>query len=153
MVPSLIRIITSPFRAWNRYSLIFFPLISLRFRGISISFPSRIKIHPGLSNSTRYAVPSWDTCKILKVEYATCRSWQIGSVSTIVSTHSSNAAPFKNMVPSILEVSVDKILALTPLPMPSARIRISESSVFRISTLSPQSTSENLFRLLYATST
>ena len=77
-----------------------------------------------------------------------CRTLQMGSVSTIVSTHSSSVAPFKNMVPRILDVSVARMLAFTPLPMPSARIMMLESSVFNSSTLSPQRTSVNLFRLL-----
>ncbi len=66
----------------------------------------------------------------------------------MVSTHSSNVAPLRNMVPKILGVRVARILAFTPLPMPSARIMMWESSVCRISTLSPHNISVNLFRLL-----
>ncbi len=70
----------------------------------------------------------------------------------MVSTQSSIEAPFKNMVPRILDVSEAKILAFTPLPIPSARINIFESSVLSNSTLSPQSSSSCLFRLLKAAS-
>ena len=66
----------------------------------------------------------------------------------MVSKHSSSGAPFKNMVPRIFVVSVERMLAFTPLPMPSARMMTSESGVFKISTLSPQRISENLLRLL-----
>ncbi len=57
-------------------------------------------------------------------------------------------APFFSIVAAILEVKVDKILAFTPLPSPSESTAIYPSSVGTTSTLSPHSSSPNLFMLL-----
>lgn len=57
---------------------------------------------------------------IVKVEYATPLTEQIGKVAAMVSTQSSIVKPSAIIVEMILDVSVDKILAFTPLPKPSA---------------------------------
>ena len=71
----------------------------------------------------------------------------------MVSTACSTVAPSSSMVEIILLVRVDKILALTPLPSPSASTAMVESLVRLIFTLSPHSSSPYLFRLRYAAST
>ena len=52
---------------------------------------------------------------------ATCRTEQIGRVAAMVSTQSSSESPSAIIVEIIFEVRVERILAFTPLPRPSAR--------------------------------
>ena len=81
-------------------------------------------------------------CIIVNVEYATPRTEQTGSVAAIVDTHSSRGSPAAIIVEIILDVSVERMLALTPLPSPSARtITVESSFCSTISTWSPQSCS------------
>jgi hypothetical protein len=54
------------------------------------------------------------------VEYATPLTEHIGKVAAIVETQSSILRPSAIIVEMILEVSVERILAFTPLPRPSA---------------------------------
>ena len=65
---------------------------------------------------------------MVNVEYATPRTEQIGKVAAIVETQSSKDKPSAIIVEIILEVSVDKILAFTPLPKPSAKTITEEFS-------------------------
>ena len=65
---------------------------------------------------------------IVKVEYATPRTEQIGRVAAMVDTHSSRDSPSAIMVEMILLVSVERMLAFTPLPSPSASTITVESS-------------------------
>ena len=96
----------------------------------------------GLSNSARYALPPGVTERSEKVEYATPRCLQTGREPAIVSMHSSSGTFAAAIVHKILLVSVDKMLAFTPLPMPSASTRVAPPSAAGIiSTLSPQSSS------------
>ena len=67
-------------------------------------------------------------CIIVNVEYATPLTEQIGRVLAIVSTQSVMDRPSDIIVEIILPVSVDRILALTPLPSPSANTITVESS-------------------------
>ena len=76
----------------------------------------------------------------------------MGSVWAMVSTASSTDRPSCSMVMMILEVSDARMLALTPLPRPSERTRMSESCAWTISTLSPQSSSPYLLRDFHAMS-
>ena len=79
---------------------------------------------------------------IVNVEYATPRTEQMGRVAAIVDTHSSIERLFAIIVDIIFDVNVDKILALTPLPSPSAKtITVEFSFCSTISTWSPQSCS------------
>ena len=80
------------------------------------------------------------------------RTLHTGRVWIMVSTVSSRVAPAFIMVAMILEVRVARMLALTPLPRPSDSTTITSSSVRTISTLSPQSSSPFLLRLLVVTS-
>ena len=89
---------------------------------------------------------------IVKVEKAVLRSEHMGSVSAIVSTASRISSPAASIVDIIVDVSVDSMLALTPLPRPSARTTIVESSFSTISTWSPHSCSPSWLRLIYAIS-
>ena len=57
---------------------------------------------------------------MVNVEYATPRTAQMGSVDAMVSTQSSTCSPSAIMVEMIFAVSVERMFALTPLPMPSA---------------------------------
>ena len=107
----------------------------------------------GLSNSTRWAVPSSKICSTLKVEYASFRTLHTGSVFAMVSTTSAMLAPSFSIVDTMVLVSVERILALTPLPRPSASTAMVESGARMIFTLSPQSSSPYLLRLRYAAST
>ena len=67
----------------------------------------------------------------MKVEYATPLTEQIGKVAAMVSTQSSIVKPSAIIVEMILDVSVDKILAFTPLPKPSAStIKLQENDIF-----------------------
>ena len=101
-----------------------------------------------MSNWMSVAVVLSSTWMMVKVEYATLRTLQTGSVFTMVSTHSSMGMPFSIMVERILLVSVERILAFTPLPRPSARTSVRLLSLrAMISTRSPQSCSPFLFRL------
>jgi type III pantothenate kinase len=78
----------------------------------------------------------------IEVEYATPLTEQTGSVAAIVSTHSSRERPSASIVEMIFEVSVERILALTPLPKPSESTTTVElSSGSTISIWSPQSCS------------
>ena len=52
----------------------------------------------------------------------------MGSVAAMVETHSSSDMPSAIIVDIIFEVSVERILALTPLPSPSASTMTDESS-------------------------
>jgi hypothetical protein len=65
---------------------------------------------------------SWlfSTRSMVNVEYAMPRCEQTGSVSAMVFTHSSMGSPSAIMVDMIFAVSVDNMLAFTPLPSPSA---------------------------------
>ena len=66
----------------------------------------------------------------------------------MVWTQSARVRPFDIMVQMILAVRVDRMLAFTPLPSPSARTTTREpSSCSTISTWSPQSCSPHLLRL------
>ena len=79
---------------------------------------------------------------IVNVEYATPLTEQTGNVAAIVETHSSIGRPSAIIVDIILDVSVERILAFTPLPRPSARtITVEFSFSSTISTWSPQSCS------------
>ena len=75
------------------------------------------------------------------------RTLQMGRVRVTVRTHSSTGMPLAIMVAMILEVSVERIFALTPLPRPSASTRVVLSSNRTVSTRSPQSSSPFLMRL------
>ena len=55
-----------------------------------------------------------------KVEYATPRTLHTGSDCRMVSTQSSMAMSLETIVQRILEVRVERMFALTPLPSPSA---------------------------------
>ena len=57
---------------------------------------------------------------MVKVEYATPRTEHIGRVAAMVATHSSSGRPSAIIVDIIFEVRVERMLALTPLPSPSA---------------------------------
>jgi len=59
--------------------------------------------------------------KIVNVEYATFLTEQTGSVAAIVATHSSIEIPSAIIVEIIFDVRVERILAFTPLPSPSAK--------------------------------
>ena len=86
---------------------------------------------------------------MVKVEYATPRTEHIGSVAAIVSTQSSMESPSAIMVEIIFEVSVERMLAFTPLPSPSASTITDERSPSSTtSTWSPQSCSPKWFMLL-----
>ena len=88
-------------------------------------------------------------CRMLKVEYATPRTLQIGRVCAMVSTQSSSVSPSAIMVEMILEVSVERMLAFTPLPNPSASTMTVElSPCSTTSTWSPQSCSPAWLMLL-----
>ena len=88
-------------------------------------------------------------CMIVKVEYATPRTEQTGSVAAMVETHSSKGKSAAIMVEMILEVSVDRILAFTPLPIPSASTITVESPLCStMSIWSPQSCSPSWLMLL-----
>ena len=81
-------------------------------------------------------------CMMVKVEYATPRTEHTGSVAAMVDTQSSRLSPSAIMVEMILLVSVDRMLAFTPLPRPSARTMTVElSPCSTISTWSPHSCS------------
>ena len=71
----------------------------------------------------------------------------IGKVLTIVSTVSYKFAPSLSIVAAILDVRVDNILALTPLPNPSANTIIVQSGSRTTSTISPHNSSPYLFKL------
>ena len=60
-------------------------------------------------------------CMMVNVEYATPRTEHTGSVAAMVETHSSMGRPSAIMVEMILAVRVERMLAFTPLPRPSAR--------------------------------
>ena len=66
---------------------------------------------------------------IVNVEYATPLTEQIGRVAAMVETHSSRQMPSAIIVEMIFDVSVERMLALTPLPSPSARTIMVESSL------------------------
>ena len=66
---------------------------------------------------------------MVNVEYATPRTLHTGRVAAMVSTASTSFMPAAIMVEIILLVSVESMLALTPLPRPSA----STSTVVRSS--------------------
>ena len=100
-----------------------------------------IQIQRGLSYSTTYALPSSNTCISENVAYATPFTLDTGRVFIRVSTASSMGSPSLSSVPRILELMVANMFALTPLPIPSARMSILESLDFVISTISPQSSS------------
>ncbi len=86
---------------------------------------------------------------MVKVEYATPRTEQMGRVLAMVCTQSSSDSPCAIMVEIILLVSVDRMLALTPLPSPSANTMTVESSpCSTTSTWSPQSCSPAWLMLL-----
>ena len=71
---------------------------------------------------------------MVNVEYAMPRLLQTGSVAAMVSTQSSNRSPAASIVERILLVSVERMLAFTPLPSPSAStITVEFSSVLDIS--------------------
>ncbi len=73
----------------------------------------------------------------------------MGKVAAMVSTHDSRLMPLATMVEMIVEVSVDKMLAFTPLPRPSAKTTTWLSSLWSMtSTWSPQSCSPNLLTLI-----
>ena len=79
---------------------------------------------------------------MVKVEYATPLTEHIGRVAAIVDTHSSREIPSAIIVEIIFDVRVDKILAFTPLPRPSAStITVESSPCGTTSTWSPQSCS------------
>ena len=65
---------------------------------------------------------------MVNVEYATCLTLQIGSVAAMVDTQSSRVSEFAIIVEIILAVSVERMLAFTPLPRPSASATMVESS-------------------------
>ena len=91
---------------------------------------------------------------MVNVEYATFLTEHTGKVAATVSTQSSSESPSAIMVEIILEVSVESMLALTPLPSPSARtMTVSPLCPSTTSTWSPQSSSPTWFTLLYPTST
>ena len=76
------------------------------------------------------------------MEYATPRTEQTGSVAAIVATQSSRLSPSAIIVEMILLVSVERMLAFTPLPSPSAStITVEFSPCSTTSTWSPQSCS------------
>ena len=135
-------------------SVTFLPAHSLssEYSSRSMTSPSRMKMQGGLSNSTRSTRPSSNTWAMLKVEYASLRTLHTGSVAAMVSTASTTLAPSCSMVAMMVLVSVERMLAFTPLPRPSARTAMVEFSVRRIWTLSPQSSSLNLLMLLNAAS-
>ena len=63
----------------------------------------------------------------------------------MVSTLSSTVMSPASMVARILEVRVERMLALTPLPRPSASTMMTLSSRFTVSTWSPHKSSPALF--------
>ena len=72
-----------------------------------------------------------------------------GRVAAMVSTHSSMERPAASMVEMILLVRVDRMLAFTPLPRPSAStMTVEPSSCSTTSTWSPQSCSPAWLMLL-----
>ena len=76
------------------------------------------------------------------------RTLQTGSVCAMVSTVSSMEAPRLIIVDIIFEVSVERMLALTPLPSPSESTSNMLSGEFITCTRSPQSSSFFFIRLL-----
>ena len=68
-----------------------------------------------------------------------------GRVMAMVSTQSSTVISPASMVERILAVRVERMLAFTPLPRPSASTMMKLSSRFTVSTWSPQSCSPALF--------
>ena len=72
----------------------------------------------------------------------------MGRVSIMVLTHSSMDICAAIMVEMMVDVKVDKMLAFTPLPSPSAKTKIVVSPSRAICTMSPQSCSPNLLMLL-----
>ena len=79
---------------------------------------------------------------MVKVEYATPRTEHIGRVAAMVETQSSSFISSDIMVEIILEVRVERMLAFTPLPRPSASTTTVEfSPCSTMSTWSPQSCS------------
>ncbi|MPM94276.1 hypothetical protein SDC9_141422 [bioreactor metagenome] len=109
--------------------------------------PDLTSINDGFSYSTKYVSPSSYICTKVNVAYAMFLSLQIGSVFTTVSIVSYISAPPFNIVDVIFAVSVAKMLALTPLPKPSAITTISLSLSLTTCTISPQSSSLYLTRL------
>ena len=88
------------------------------------------------------AVSSLTICTMVNVEYATPRTEHTGNVAAMVETQSSTESPSAIIVEMILAVSVDKMLAFTPLPSPSASTTTEEfSPSSTTSTWSPQSCS------------
>ena len=79
---------------------------------------------------------------MVNVEYATPRTEHTGSVAAMVPTQSSSESPSAIIVEMMVEVSVDRIDAFTPLPSPSASTTITELSFCStMSTWSPHSCS------------
>ena len=73
----------------------------------------------------------------------------MGSVAAMALTHSSSGSPSAIMVEMMREVRMERILALTPLPSPSASTSTCESSPCpAVSTWSPHSSSPTWFMLL-----
>ena len=77
------------------------------------------------------------------------RTEQMGSVAAMALTHSSNGRPSAIMVEMMREVRMERILAFTPLPRPSASTSTEESSPCpTASTWSPHSSSPTWLMLL-----
>ena len=110
---------------------------------------SRMRMTCGLSYWMISAVSLFFRWMMVKVEYATPRTEQTGSVAAMVDTHSSSGRPSASMVEIILEVRVERIDAFTPLPRPSeSTMTIEFSSGSTMSTWSPQSCSPTWLMLL-----
>ena len=133
-MPSLSAMNISPSASSKLERYIVFSPIFIVESGNSYCSPLRIRITFGFSYWIMSAWALSSSLIIVKVEKAVFRSEHIGSVSAMVSTASRISSPAASMVDIIVDVSVESILALTPLPSPSARTTMVEFSFSTIST-------------------
>ena len=124
MTPSLMTTMMSPAVRSSGERYTFLPRMFISSRGRSRQTQSCRRIACGLSNSNRLPFPSLFMWMTEKVEYATPRTLHTGRDCTIVSMQSSMETSLETIVHRILEVSVERIFAFTPLPSPSARTSV-----------------------------
>ncbi len=122
--PSETKIIQSPILSCNSDSRIVFPSTCRSSKGTGTDFRCRKRIASGVSNSTTRARPSRKNCPIANVLYASFRTSHTGNVLPNVSTTSLSGSSFSIRCITIRVVRIDRILALTPLPNPSARASV-----------------------------
>ena len=98
----------------------------------------------GLSNSIRLPSPRLFIWMTENVEYASPRTLHTGRVWIIVSMQSIRSMSLEIIRQRIFEVRVERMLAFTPLPSPSARTRVVQSPFRQSSTWSPHNSSPYL---------